>query len=336
MFMVMHRIPSEKPISRAELAALTEGGGSGFTLVEPVELPDHEAAVSGDVRYMRFRSGLTMHCASTLEIRNLTTQVKQEPGLSCFLFLEGSVEMRLGPQTFHLGASVDASGAHSASGMIINCAKAERLTRMSEKGRYIRKLVITLPADWWPTETGPGAFEDGAFQRFCATHLASASWKPSPRIVSLTEQILRSSAETDMVQRLLVESRSLEIVAEAFSSLVADAGLQQYALRTREYERIRTVAEQLGTGRSLPHSIDEIARVAGMSSSSLQRHFRAAYGVSVFEFIRNARLDEAKRLLMQDGASVSEAAYRAGYSSAANFATAFKRRFGISPKHVRG
>jgi AraC-like DNA-binding protein len=154
--------------------------------------------------------------------------------------------------------------------------------------------------------------------------------------VSLAEQILRSSAEADVLQRLLIESRSLEIVAEAFSSLISDAGLQQYALRTREYERIRAVAEQLGTGRYLPNSIDEIAREVGMSNSSLQRHFGAAYGVSVFEFIRNAKLDEPKRLLMQDGASVSEAAYRAGYSSAANFATAFKRRFGISPKHVRG
>jgi AraC-like DNA-binding protein len=334
--MNVHRIPSEKPISRAELAALTERGGSGFTLVEPVELPDHEAAVSGDVRYLRFRSGLTMHCSSTLEIRNLTTQVVQEPGLSCFLFLEGSVEMRLGTQTFQLGASVDASGAHSPSGMIINCAEADLLTRVSEKGRYIRKLVITLPADWCLSETGLSTSDDGALRRFCTTHLAAAPWKPSPRIVSLAEQILRSSAENDILQRLLVESRSLEIVAEAFSSLISDAGLQQYALRTREYERIRAVAEQLGTGRYLPSSIDEIARDVGMSSSSLQRHFRAAYGVSVFEFIRNAKLDEAKRLLMQDGASVSEAAYRAGYSSAANFATAFKRRFGISPKHVRG
>ncbi len=333
--MNMHRIPSEKPISRAALAALTEEGGSGFTLVDPVDLPDHEAVVSGDVRYMRFRSGLTMHCSSTLEIRNLTTQVMQEPGLSCFLFLEGGVEMRLGSQTFHLGASVDASGAHSASGMIINCAEAELLTRISEKGRYIRKLVITLPVEWCRSGTGLEASDD-ALQRFCATHLASASWKPSPRIVSLAEQILRSSAETDPVQRLLIEGRSLEIVAEAVSSLISDAGLQQHALRTREYERIRAVAEQLGTGRYLPSSIEEIARDAGMSSSSLQRHFRAAYGVSVFEFIRNAKLDEARRLLMQDGASVSEAAYRAGYSSAANFATAFKRRFGISPKHVRG
>ncbi|WP_425487890.1 helix-turn-helix transcriptional regulator [Microvirga lupini] len=73
-----------------------------------------------------------------------------------------------------------------------------------------------------------------------------------------------------------------------------------------------------------------------MSTSSLQRHFRAAFGMTVFEFIRNEKLNEAWRLLMQEGISVGEAAYRAGYSSAANFTTAFKRRFGVLPKHLRG
>lgn len=334
--MNVHQIPCERQISRAELAALAAEAGSGLKVVEPTAMPDHEAVVSGDLRYLRFRSGLTMHCSNTLEICNLTTQVVQEAGLSCFLFLEGSVEMRLGEHPFRLGAFVDEFGTQSPGGTLINCAQPELLTRISEKGRHIRKLVITVPADWRETEQGSGSSDDRILHRFCATHLASASWKPSSRAISLAEQILRSSAYTDMLQRLSIESRSLEIVGEAFSSLVSEAGLQQSALRTRDYERIRAIAEQLSTGNYLPSSIEEIARHAGMSSSSLQRHFRAAYGVSVFEFIRNAKLDEAKRVLMQDGVSVNEAAYRAGYSSAANFATAFKRRFGISPKHVRG
>lgn len=331
-----YQIPYDRQVSRAELAALTAGEDAELQIVEPMAISDHEPVVSGDLHYVRFRSGLTMHCSNTLEICSLTTQLIQEAGLSCFVFLQGSVEMRLGEHVFRLGAVVDDFGAQSPGGALINCARPELLTRISEKGRHIRKVVITVPTDWCESEHGTEASDDSVLRRFCTTHLASASWKPSPRIVSLVEQILRSSTHADILQRLLVESRSLEIIGEAFSSLIADAGLQPSALRTREYERVRSIAEQLSAGNDLPSSIEEIARQAGMSSSSLQRHFRAAYGVSVFEFIRNARLDEAKRVLMQNGISVSEAAYRAGYSSAANFATAFKRRFGISPKHVRG
>lgn len=334
--MIMNQISSDRSISRSELVTLTEGSNSGFKLVEPLELADSDAVVRGDIRYLRLRSGLTMHCSDTLEICNLTTQVVQEAGLSCFLFLEGNVEMRLGSRSFRLGSSTDASGAHSPGGMIINCVEPEILTRASEKGRHIRKLVISVPADWHEGGTGLEASDESAFLRFCTTHLASSVWKPSPRAVSLAEQILRSSAYPDVLQRLLIESRCLEIIGEAFSSLISEAGLHQYPLRTRDHDRVRIIAEQLKAGNFLAGSIEEIAREAGMSTSSLQRHFRAAFGMTVFEFIRNEKLNEAWRLLMQEGISVGEAAYRAGYSSAANFTTAFKRRFGVLPKHLRG
>lgn len=319
-------------ISRAELTALTEYGDSHFRLIEPKEVSDHETVVRGDVRYLRFRSGLTMHCSDTLEVCDLTTQIVQEAGLSCFLFLKGTIDMRLGNRSFELGTPE----SHSLSGTMINCAEPDLLTRMSRRGRHIRKVVITLPTDWHETELGVGSEDENVLRPFFDTHLASASWRPSPRIAALAEQILRPPPFTEILQRLYIESRSLEIVGEALSCLSSEIGPQRTTLRTREYERIRAIGEQLSANGSLPNSIEEIARNAGMSSSSLQRHFRAAFGMTVFEFIRNARLDEARRVLMQDGASVSEAAYRAGYSNAANFATAFKRRFGISPKHVRG
>ncbi len=333
--MTSHQIQWDRSISGAELAALTEWGDSNFKLVEPTGLSKEETVVRGDVRYLRFRSGLTMHCSDTLDVCNLTTQVVQEPGLSCFLFLQGAVDVRLGARSFKLGAPAYVQEGSSLRGTIINCAEPDLLTRISEKGQHTRKVVITLPADWCEAEEGCGSAGEGVLKSFWGTHLASASWTPSPRIVSLAEQILRPPAYSDILQQLYIESRSLEIVGEALSCLSSEVGPQRADLGTRDYERIRAIGEQLSKGRSLPGSIEEIARDAGMSSSSLQRHFRAAYGMTVFEFIRNAKLDEARRSLMQDGVSVGEAAYRAGYSSAANFATAFKRRFGISPKHVR-
>ncbi len=47
------------------------------------------------------------------------------------------------------------------------------------------------------------------------------------------------------------------------------------------------------------------------------------------------RLLRARQALEQEGRSVGEAADIAGYTSAANFATAFKRHFGITPRQCR-
>lgn len=330
-----HSLPWKHSITRAELVQLTDGSVSGFQLVEPAVLSGHETAIQGDVRYLRFRSGLSMHCSDTLEVRDLTTQAAQEAGVSCFLFLQGTVDMRLGERLFTLGASGGTAAGHAPSGQIINCAQSEIVARISKKGRHIRKVVISVPADWFEPALKDTAGDGRTLQSFLTTHLASATWTPSPRIVSLAEQILRPPVYNDVLLSLYVESRSLEIVGEALSCLVSETRAQYGVLRTREHERIRAIAEQLGTTGQRPASIEEIAREAGMSSSLLHKQFRAAYGMTVFEFIRNSRLEEARRLLVQDGVSVTEAAYRAGYTSAANFATAFKRRFGLSPKNVR-
>ena len=59
------------------------------------------------------------------------------------------------------------------------------------------------------------------------------------------------------------------------------------------------------------------------------------HGTTIFEYARNRRLEKGRAALENDGVSVTEAAFLAGYSSAANFATAFKRAFGVPPKFVR-
>jgi AraC-like DNA-binding protein len=325
---------SDRDLSRAQLAALADEAGSDFRILAPEEGPPGDVAVRGDFRVVRFRSGLVMHCSDTREVCDLTTQVMQEPGLSCFLFLTGTVNMRLGDTTFALGRDESLTD-EPLTGKLINCAEPDLLTRISRKNRHIRKVVVTLPPDWIAEEEADGGLDREALRSFGRTHLASADWHPTPRIVSLAEQILHPPAHGGVLQNLYVESRSIEIVAEALRSFSADPRQSPEAIRTRDHERIRAVAELLATKGYLPPSLENLARDAGMSVSTLQRLFRSTYGMTVFEFVRSARLDEARHSLEHEGISIAEAAYRAGYSNPANFATAFKRRFGVSPKNMR-
>ncbi|WP_246767099.1 helix-turn-helix domain-containing protein, partial [Bordetella pertussis] len=53
------------------------------------------------------------------------------------------------------------------------------------------------------------------------------------------------------------------------------------------------------------------------------------------ECLRGARLTRARLGLERDGLSVAQAACLAGYTSAANFATAFRRAFGVTPGQLR-
>jgi len=82
-------------------------------------------------------------------------------------------------------------------------------------------------------------------------------------------------------------------------------------------------------------SLAEIGRQVGSNVSTLQKQFRAAHGLTVFDYLRRGRLLRARHALEREGRSIVEAAGIAGYTSPANFATAYKRQFGLTPRQSR-
>jgi len=83
-------------------------------------------------------------------------------------------------------------------------------------------------------------------------------------------------------------------------------------------------------------NLPALAAQVGTHEKRLSRAFRAYTGKAVFEFVRDARLAHARRLLLESALTVSEVAMAVGYSNAANFSTSFRARFGVTPTSLRG
>lgn len=77
---------------------------------------------------------------------------------------------------------------------------------------------------------------------------------------------------------------------------------------------------------------DAFATDMGMSQSSLYNKLRSITGMSVSDFIRDIRMKEAKRIIMETpGIRVNELAYNVGYKDPKYFATTFKKHYGMRP-----
>jgi AraC-like DNA-binding protein len=72
-----------------------------------------------------------------------------------------------------------------------------------------------------------------------------------------------------------------------------------------------------------------------LSYRQLSRHFQDVFGTSPKRYQLLARLDEARRLLLQTRLSVTDIAMELGYSSSQHFATQFRRHTGQSPSDCR-
>ena len=71
--------------------------------------------------------------------------------------------------------------------------------------------------------------------------------------------------------------------------------------------------------------------MAGFNETLLKGRFRALFGTSVFAYLRQIRMEEARRLLLERHLNVTEVAQRVGYANPSKFAAAFRRQFGKSP-----
>lgn len=78
-------------------------------------------------------------------------------------------------------------------------------------------------------------------------------------------------------------------------------------------------------------SLDRLAREAGLSPFHFHRRFKAETGVTPAAYAATVRHRRAQDALQQ-GASVTEAVYDAGYGSAARFYDGAESRFGMAPK----
>ena len=82
-------------------------------------------------------------------------------------------------------------------------------------------------------------------------------------------------------------------------------------------------------------SLGQTARALSLSIFYFCKLFKKATGVKFSEYLARARLERAKRLLLDPNVRVSEAAFEAGFQSLTHFNRVFKNLLGASPSEFR-
>ncbi len=95
--------------------------------------------------------------------------------------------------------------------------------------------------------------------------------------------------------------------------------------------KVHEARKILGENLTSDVSIEKLAEMVNLNRTTLQRVFRQMYGVTIFEYRTQVRMQEAKNLLLEDRLSVTEIAGLCGYSNSSKFSAAFKKRFVLSP-----
>jgi signal transduction histidine kinase/CheY-like chemotaxis protein len=143
-------------------------------------------------------------------------------------------------------------------------------------------------------------------------------------IARTTSCLQRHVLQQPLLHRLAARQEELEETEEDFDHRAAQLVDKLYKFRKSLLENL---AEK-------PH-LDELAREIGLNRNRLNEEFRLLFGDTIFAWLREQRLQKARRLLQQTTLSIQTIAENTGHPTLSAFSRTFKQRFGQSPQEYR-
>lgn len=155
----------------------------------------------------------------------------------------------------------------------------------------------------------------------CATPALLASFE---RLLALLEEpeaipVLAPLIQREIHYRLLMSDQA--------------AKLRQITAVDGQGYRIAKAIDWLKLHYASALRIEELAERVQMSPPTFHHHFRQLTAMSPLQYQKWLRLNEAKRLMLNEHLDVSSAAFKVGYESPSQFSREYSRLFGAAPKH---
>ncbi len=100
-------------------------------------------------------------------------------------------------------------------------------------------------------------------------------------------------------------------------------------------ETIRKIHDQILQHMEQRITIEELSRQYLINPTTLKNAFKSVYGTSIAAHIKEHRMRQAARMLIDSNMNIAEIAQAVGYDSQSKFTAAFKAYFKILPREYR-
>ncbi|MDG1090456.1 MAG: AraC family transcriptional regulator [Flavobacteriaceae bacterium] len=154
----------------------------------------------------------------------------------------------------------------------------------------------------------------------------------NPSMAVVLSQILSSNIHESM-KALYLKGKVYELLSLYFNKN-EDTDIEQcpFLIDEDNVRKIRLSKEIILKNMSEPPSLQELSEKIGLSLNKLKEGFKQLYGDTVFGYLLDHKMEEARRMLASTNYNVNEVGLRIGYSTSSHFIAAFKKKYGTTPK----
>ena len=164
-----------------------------------------------------------------------------------------------------------------------------------------------------------------------ANFVEGPSFYMTPDMQKAVQKIL-TTEYTGSMRLMFLKSQINELLSHFFAFISMDKG---NGLRDTDKDKIFQAKEIIENNISKPPSLNELSKLIGLNSNKLKKNFKEIFGIPVFKFLQEERLNKAYTLLSSSDMGVQEIAWFVGYESISSFSNAFQQKFGARPNEIK-
>ncbi len=154
----------------------------------------------------------------------------------------------------------------------------------------------------------------------------------NPNVLFVLQQILTAKNQSAM-RDLYIKGKTYELLSLHFDG--GENTNEEYCpflVDDREVLKIRKAKDIIISKMSEPPTLQDLANEVGLNLKKLKEGFKQIYGDTVYSFLFDYKMDQARMLLESNQFNVNEVGLQVGYSTSSHFIAAFKKKFGTTPK----
>ena len=148
---------------------------------------------------------------------------------------------------------------------------------------------------------------------------------------------MKENSMSSLLRLVYLESKAMEIVALTLENEIIKHKdtTCKIKLNKSDLSKMYLVKKIMIENMENPPSILELSKMVGLNTYKLKVGFKEIFGTTVFGYLRDIRMEKARLLLENHELNINEIANEVGYSNPSHFATAFRKKYGVTPGHFR-
>lgn len=228
-----------------------------------------------------------------------------------------------------LNGDVKDIGLHTSDGIFMPSCEIESKWVLPAD-RWITNFTLTFEKTWLIEQLGKNNYICDLLSSQKSFYLFESFTPSILEQIQAIEQLVNS---TESIKKLYLYGEAMKLLAlfiEAVNKRPENKSV--YGIHAADVNNIFKVRKILMDNLSDPPHISDLAKVAGMSPTKLQKCFKQIFGKNIIQYALEQKMELSKQMLESKEYSVSEVGYRLGYSNLSHFSKAFFKHFSITPK----